>query len=299
MGERGHTLHVRDGHASDALRRIGHRIAILGSNERWTSFIPVDAASFDDEVASAALDHPVLHIWFDDDRGVVLQVHSAGHFVGELSLPGDEPSTADLELLQKLEALEVLSGAQRAALIHRISIAGGCDEWISAHGLEKLLNLPFYLPIPSDVPESELRSLLPRGATITPPNKSRKATSRTRKQPTSSSRTGLARKESWNEKELATVERHCEYWCTIFSGNNWILYNRYKKHLPADQRRDVDVLCDAVLMRGDKNEAMRHIQDILARIWDCEDWDAFIRDPKLMDGDERVWQKWLTRQSPT
>ncbi len=296
MGERGHTLHVRDGHAGDALKRIGHRIAILGSNERWTSFVPVDAASFDDEVASAALHHPVLHIWFDDELGVVIHVYLAGHLVGELSLSGDEPSTADLELIQKLEAMAILTGAQRAALIDRISTARECDEWALAHGLEKLLELPFYLPIPIDVSESELRSLVPEVVIITPPQKSKKnATSRLRKQTTSSSGTRPARKESWSEKEMATVVLHCEYWCTIFNANNWNLYNRYKKHLPADQRRDVDALCDVIFTHGDKNEAMRRILDILARIWDCEDWDAFIRDPKLIDGDERVWREWQAR----
>ena len=295
MGERGHTLHVHDGQAGDALRRIGHRIAILGFNERWTSFVPVDAASFDDEVASGALDHPVLHIWFDDDLGVVIQVHSAGQFVGELSLPCDEPSSADLELLQKLEAMEVLTGAQYAALIDRIATARGCDEWALGHGLEKLLELPFYLPIPIDVPESELRSLLPEVVIVTPSQKSKKTTSRRRKQTTPSSGTKPGRKESWSEKEMVTVGLHCEYWCTIFNANNWNLYNRYKKHLPADQRRDVDALCDAIFTHGDKTEAMRRIQDILARIWDCEDWDAFIRDPKLVDGDERVWREWQAR----
>lgn len=299
MGGRGHTLHVRDGQASGALRRIGHRIVILGSNERWTSFIPVDAADFDDERVSAALDHPILHIWFDDDSGVVMQVYAGGNLVGEFSLTGDEPSSADLELLQKLETLGMLTSTQRAALIDRISMADGYNEWTLAHGLERLLELPFYLPIPDELSESELRSMLPEIAILTPLKKSRKAPSRTPKQTTPSSRTHHARKESWSEQEMATVALHCEYWSTIFCGNNWKLYHRYKKHLPADQRRDVDALCETIFMTGDENEIRRRTQDILARIWDCEDWNAFIRDPKLMDGDEPVWQEWLRRHSPT
>jgi len=299
MGGRGHTLHVPDSHASGALRRIGHRIAILGSNERWTSFLPVDAADFDDERASAALDHPILHIWFDDDSGVVLQVYAAGNLVGEFSLPGDEPSSADLELLQKLETLGILTSTQRAALIDRISMADGYNEWTLAHGLEKLLELPFYLPIPDELSESELRSMLPEIAILTPLKKSRKAPPRTPKQTTPSSRTHHARKESWSEQEMATVALHCEYWSTIFSLNNWTLYHRYKKHLPADQRRDVDLLAEFIAKFDDNDEVMRRVQDILARIWDCEDWDAFIRDPKLEDGDEPVWQEWLRRLSQT
>lgn len=297
MGERGHTLHVRDGHASDALTRIGHRVAILGSNERWTSFVPLDTASFDDEVASATLDHPLVHIWFDDDFGVVMQVHSAGDFVGELSLPTDQLSTADLDLLQKLEALDVVTNTQRAALVDRISMADECREWTLEYGLEKLLELPFYMPMPSDVSASELRSVLPDNVTITKPVKSKKTTSRTRQKNTSSSRAMQPRKESWNEKELATVKLHCEYWCKIFSLNNWSLYNRYKKHLPANQRLDVDAFVDIIVGYDDDEKVSRLVQDVLARIWDCEDWDAVIRDPKLIDGHDHVWQEWLTRVS--
>jgi len=299
MGGRGHTLHVPDSQASDTLWRIGHRIAILGSNERWTSFLPVHAADIDDALMSAALDHPMLHIWFDDDSGVVLQAYAAGNLVGEFSLPGDEPSSADLELLQKLETLGILTSKQRAALMDRMSIADGYNEWTLAHGLEKLLELPFYLPIPDEVSESDLRAMLPAVAILTPLKKSKKAPSRTKKQTTPSSRTNHARKETWSEEEMATVALHCEYWSTIFSLNNWTLYHRYKKHLPADQRRDVDLLAEFIAKFDDNDEVMRRVQDILARIWDCEDWDAFIRDPKLEDGDEPVWQEWLRRHSPT
>lgn len=33
-------------------------------------------------------------------------------------------------------------------------------------------------------------------------------------------------KESWSAKESATGDLHCEYWSTVFSMNNWKLYNR-------------------------------------------------------------------------
>jgi hypothetical protein len=80
----------------------------------------------------------------------------------------------------------------------------------------------------------------------------------------------------------------------VFSMNNWKLHNRYKKHLPADQRRDVDQLCNAVAT-GDDDEVPRLVKGILARIWAYEDWDAVIRDPALVDGDEDVWEDWLAR----
>ncbi len=298
MGERGHTIHVRDGNASDALLRLGDRIAIFGSNARWTSFIPMDAATFDGEEVSAALDRAILHVWFDDERGVVLQVYSASHFIGELSLPDDALSNADLDLLQKLEDLDLLTPLQRTALMDQISNADGCDQWTFAHGLEKLLDLPFYMPIPTDVPETEIRSMLPESTTIPMPQQRRGAKSRKQNRTATPSRTSSARKQSWNEKELATVALHCEYWQTVFSANNWKLYNRYKKQLPADQRLDVDDMLSAVFA-GNEDGAKRLVQDILARIWDCEDWDALIRDPKLIDGDDGMWQEWLARLSRT
>lgn len=272
---------------------------MLGSNERWTSFIPVDTADIDDALMSAALAHPMLHIWYDDDSGVVLQAYAAGNLVGELSLPGDEPSSADLELLQKLESLGILTSKQRAALMDRMSLADGYNEWTLAHGLEKLLEVPFYLPMPDEVSESDLLAMLPAVAILEPLKKSKKAPSRTKKQTPPSSPIKHARKETWSEEEMATVALHCEYWSTIFCGNNWKLYHRYKKHLPADQRRDVDALCDAIFVNHEEAEIRHWTQDILARVWNCEDWNAFIRNPILQDGDEPVWQEWLKRVSQT
>ena len=80
----------------------------------------------------------------------------------------------------------------------------------------------------------------------------------------------VSAKESWGKKEGATVDLHCEYWSTVFSMNNWKLYNRYKKHLPADQRRDVDERCNAVAM-GNDDELANRVRGILARVWDRED----------------------------
>jgi hypothetical protein len=48
---------------------------------------------------------------------------------------------------------------------------------------------------------------------------------------------------------------------------------------------------------GNDDEVPGPVKEILARIWACEDWDAFIRDPALVDGDEDVWAEWLARVS--
>jgi hypothetical protein len=275
MGERGHTVHVLDGKIGEGLARIGP-VAVLGSNERWTTFVPSDASTFDASDASKVLDRPLVHVWFDDDGGVSSQVYASGDFVGELSLPSDEADVteSDLAFAEKLEDLGILSRVQRAALLKRISNPAGLREWTMKHGLEKLLELPFYDPMP--VLEAEKK---PRKA------KAEKAKART---------TASSPKESWTEKEIATVDLHREYWATVFSMNNWKLYNRYKKHLPADRRREVDELCNAVAM-GDDEQVRQLVKGILARIWSCEDWDAIIRAPALVDGDEDAWVEWLAR----
>jgi hypothetical protein len=301
MGERGHTLHVLDGNARDALARVGRRLAVLGCNERWTTFVPIDASAFDDEGASKIVDRTLLHVWFDDDAGLAVQVYVSGTFVGELSLPGDDPSVtdADVDLARRLEELELLSRSQRAALLKRISDASGLRAWTMNHGFERFLGLPCTTPMPTDASEQELRRLLPESAIVVEPTKTggRGAKTRTRKPKAAvASKPPAPPKESWSERERATLELHCEYWRTVFSMNNWKLYNRYKKHLPPDERRDVDELCNAVASGNDEELAAR-VKGILARIWSAEDWDKVIRDPQLIDGDDDVWHAWLARVS--
>ncbi len=300
MGKRGHTIHVLDGRAHDALLGVGHRVAVLGTNERWTSFVPMDASMFDCRPASKALDRAILQAWFDDDLGVVIRVFSSGAFVGELALPGEadgEVTEADGELVEKLVELEVLSRVQRATLLKRMSNANGLRAWTMKHGVEKLLDLPFYDPMPSHLPESQLRTLLPEAAMVLEPATANRTKTKARK-PKGTVVASLAMsppKVSWNERESATVDLHSEYWSTVFSMNNWKLYNRYKKHLPADQRRNVDELCNAVAMGND--DVADRVRGILARVWECEDWNAVIREPKLIDGDDDVWRAWLKHVS--
>lgn len=302
MGERGHTVHVLDGKLGEALAEVGHRLAVLGSNERWTTFVPTNASTFDDGGASKVLARPLVHVWFDDDAGVSLQAYRSGDFVGELSLPSEdaEVSESDFAFTERLEELDILSRVQRAALLKRMSEPAGLREWTMAHGLEKLLGLPFYDPMPSDLPERELLELLPEAAKVleaktASKTRSTKGKPRTRKTP-AGNKPMPPPKASWSDEEKATLDLHCEYWSTVFSMNNWKLYSRYKKHLPADQRRDVDELCNAVAT-GDDEALPRLVTGILARIWPCEDWDAVIRDPALVDGDDDVWEEWLARVS--
>lgn len=310
MGERGHTVHVLGGELGEELAHVGYRVAFLGSNERWTTFVPTDVSVFDGGHASKVLDRPVVHLWFDDDYGVAVQVYAAGDFVGELSLPLEndiedtEVSESDVAFAETLEGLGVLNGMQRATLLNRMSDPAGLREWTLKHGFEKLLEMPFYDPIPTDLPERELLNLLPEAATVLESKKASKTKSaKTKARMPKAAVTSTPMpppKESWSETERATLDLHCEYWASVFSMNNWKLYYRYKKHLPAEQRGDVDELCNAIAKGyydGDYDEVHQLVKGILARIWSCEDWDAVIRDPALIDGDKSVWQDWLARIS--
>jgi hypothetical protein len=295
MGERGHSVHLLDGTVGEGMARIGHRVAILGANERWTTFVPTKTSSFDGAQASTLLDRPLLQVWFDDDAGVSLLAYAEGEQVGELSLPneGYESAESDLVFVQTLETLGVLSRKQRASLLKRLAAPTTLHRWTMRHGLEKLLALPFYVPVPSDVPERTLLELLPVDAIVLEGKKVKAKTSKTKSR-TPTPAVATPTKETWSRDEKATLDLHAEYWATVFSMNNWKLYNRYKKHLPAAERSDVDRLCSAVAT-GDDNAIHRLAKEILARIWACEDWNAVIRDPALIDGDDDAWKEWRAR----
>jgi hypothetical protein len=153
MGERGHSIHVLDGQGQDRLASFGHRLAILGFNERWTTFVPMGQEPFDDAEASRVLERPVLHVWFDDDCGVAIQVYASGALLGELSLPCEEISSSDLSFIAKLEEVDVLTTAQRATLLERMADDEQAWDWTMGHGVERLLNLPFFDPMPLGLPE--------------------------------------------------------------------------------------------------------------------------------------------------
>jgi len=269
----------------------------LGRNERWTTFVPIDASAFDSENASKLLGRPLIRLWFDDDAGITVQVYAAGTFIGELTLPGDDADAteADLEFTNKLESFGVLTRSQRSALLKRMANANGPREWTLEHGFEELLELPYSMPLPTEASETDLLRLLPESALVLEPNEIAGAKTEARK-PKATVASKPPPKESWSEGERATLELHCEYWLMIFSLNNWKLYHRYKRHLRADQRPDVDELCNAIGMGAD-HEVPRRVESILARIWNAEDWDKIIRDPQLVDGDDDVWQAWLARVS--
>jgi hypothetical protein len=211
MGERGHTVHALDGKLGNGAQVSG-RLALLGCNKRWTTFVPTKASTFDSATASKTLNRALVHVWFDDDVGVTVQAYASGDLVGELSLPRDDAKVteADLAFIETLEELGVLSRTQRAALLKRMSDPAGLRQWTMGHGLEKLLELPFYDPMPSELPERELLKLLPEVATVLEPKKARKVKSAKGKARTpKSARAGnpmAPRKESWSDRETRRVD---------------------------------------------------------------------------------------------
>ncbi|APR82874.1 Hypothetical protein A7982_08223 [Minicystis rosea] len=87
---------------------------------------------------------------------------------------------------------------------------------------------------------------------------------------------------AWTPEERAVVDLHVHYWTHVWSMNNFTLYNRYKKHLPAPARREADRLANAAAL-GNDEEIRGIVEGILEQTWDKEDWSTFIRSPKLDD----------------
>jgi len=299
MGDRGHTVHLLATEGASALSSLNTTVAVLGENERWVTFVPVLSATFDPADASRLMDAVLLHVWFDDDHGITMRVYASGALVGEISLPGnddddDEVTSQNLEFLEKLEHLEILTKAERVALLRHMAETDELRAFTMQHGVEKVLGLPFTEPLPTDVSEETMRSLLPPSAKILDAS-TPKRTRTTPAPPSASSDTGgRATKTSWLPQERQTLALHVSYWADVWSMNNFKLYNRYKKHLPANERPDVDRLCDAVA-RGDTAAIQKSVESILSRIWNAEEWDKVIRDPKLVDGDEEDWAAWRAR----
>jgi hypothetical protein len=85
--------------------------------------------------------------------------------------------------------------------------------------------------------------------------------------------------------------------------NNWKLYTRYKRHLPAPRRAEVDELVSALVERETSDEELRgQLEAILVDTWEAQDWDAFIRSPKLLEDEvlsEEQLDDWKRRLAET
>lgn len=109
----------------------------------------------------------------------------------------------------------------------------------------------------------------------------------------------LARTHGWSDTEMHIVDLHFHYMAYLWNMNDWKIYNRYKKHLPAERRGEVDAWIN-LRMTGASDETLREaLEAILVTIWDADDWEKAIRDPKLLqheplEPDElEEWQRLL------
>ena len=289
MGRRGVSYHLRGAHVPKHFARAGVPIAILGANRSWVSFAPLGKPP---KTLAPQLGAPVVTVWSDDDAGAVLSVETADGWDAELSITivdefptkrarsgkltaAHTPITpADEAFLDELVKRKILTGRQRTALVMKLRMSAKMRaSWLERDGLEKLLGVPAAEPLPSPLSPKLQQQLAPK-ATIVQPDKRGTAA---QKKPVAKRRPVETVKV--DPKELAL---HVHYWTELWQMNTWGLANRYKKHLPADQRREVDKLCEHVALGAEPVEIERTVARILGTIWAADNWATVIRDPALV-----------------
>jgi hypothetical protein len=282
MGERGQVLHVRGSGGARLLRGVNVPCAFLAANRRWASFVPLAGGEIDEATVAGGAGADVVRVWFDDDSGVVLQFSGPDGFVGELAVPrgdADGLGVEDQRLIADLAGRKLLSATSAKKLAAWLAEPASVrDAWADRHGVEELFGFPFVRAIPVEADQTLVLELAP-GATIVSP-----------KPGAGAGRSAAATTTSpaplppgpLPDEARPVVDLHVYYWTNVWSMNNWKLYNRYKKHLPAKERSDVDELAGAV-GSGAHHEIPERVTSILTRIWAAEDWDAVIRSPSLDD----------------
>jgi hypothetical protein len=78
---------------------------------------------------------------------------------------------------------------------------------------------------------------------------------------------------------------HFRYVTEVWDFNNWKIYNRYKRHLPAARRQEVEHLVSRIMSRHPEGEIRAALEAILDSVWEADDWAAAIRDPSILAGD--------------
>ena len=285
MGRRGASYHVRG-----TFQRIGTPCVVLATNRSWTSFAPLGDPP-PGATLSRAFEAPVVEIWSDDDVVTTFEFFLPFGWSGELPFPLDvepaPPGPEDQKLLARLTAEGILTRARAEKLAAELARAPRAT-WLRGDGVEKLLGVPYTRPLPVPMTEAHLRKIGIAARILHP--------TRVKAKPATKAKRAVSKKVSVDPKVLAL---HVHYWSVLFQMNGWKLYNRYKKHLPATRRREVDQLCNHVVMGSDEAVIERAIKDILSTIWTADDWDAAIRDPAIiadepLDATQRAdWQQRL------
>jgi hypothetical protein len=272
MGRRGVSHHARGAHPPRSFASLGVRCAVLGSNRSWTSFAIVADTPELGPIAEA-LGAAIVQIWSDDDLGSAVWFYAPDGWSAELGLDfdGGKPSAADRTLFAELVRRKILTANQRAKLEAKMRLgARSRATWLAGDGLESLLGVAAPEPLPVPCSAGMLATLHPGAKLVAArPVKPRPA----KKVPAPPAPTVAV--------DPTVLAVHVHYWTEIFQMNGWKLYNRYKKHLPAERRGEVDRLCDLVATGDDPDELPCKVEAILAAVWTADDWVAAIRDPRL------------------
>ncbi len=285
--------------ARTLLAETGVRSALLAVSPSWASFVPVGAGEPDLGRLAVQARAPVLTVWFDEDSSVTLQVQEPEGQWTELNLPLHEaegPSPEDERLLKDWVGHELLSARSAAELRRRLAAPlEQRREWLREHGVERLLELAFVPTLPLGLELESLRQFAPGLELVEAEAPAPGAAPKAAPSP------GAPRKPS--PRQQATIALHLHYLTTLWSMNNWKLYTRYKRHLPAPRRDEVEDLVSALVERGASDEELQgRLEAILVDTWEAEDWNAFIRNPKLLEGEvlsEEQLDDWKRRLAET
>jgi hypothetical protein len=294
MGRRGVSYHLRGTHAPHHLGRAGVPIAILATNRSWVSFAPLGKPP---ATLAPQLDAPVVTVWSDDDAGAVLSVEAPDGWDAEMTITIEDtvptkrarsgkltaahtPITeADEAFLDELVKRKILTGRQQIALVMKLRLSAKMRaSWLARDGLEKLLGVPARDPLPSPLTPRLQQQLAPRATIVQPAKRATKPAASAKRRATAKP-APTVKAPPIDPKELAL---HIHYWSELFQMNTWSLANRYKKHLPAERRREVETLLGYVAMGSEPGDIERSVTAILGTIWAADDWAAAIRDPALI-----------------
>jgi len=236
MSEQGSSLHFRKlsiAQTKKKLATLEGSCAILASNRRWTSFVPLDQASLDVARVSQLLAVTVLQVWFDEDSAVVLQIFAPDGWQAELTVPLDgtyEFGPEDERFFHGMAERKRLPSALIKELTRKMRQSQGRDSWLRSHGLEETLGLPFVIPLPVPCTEELLREIVPDAEVVRGVKKG------TGKSVLPTLPQGPVARRTWSSSERAIVDLHFHYLMNLWSMNDWKVYYRYKKHLPAERR---------------------------------------------------------------
>jgi hypothetical protein len=295
MGRRGVSHHLRGEHAAKTFEQLGVTCAFLGANKSWTSFAPL--SEIEGAAIAQVLGASVVQIWSDDDAGANIAFYAADGWTAELPITHDADgvSASDHALLAELTRRKLVTRTQAAKLASTLAdVHIDRKQWLAGDHLEDLLGVPAATPLPLPCSAELVVELAPTAEIVEPLRRRTLARGTTAPPPPS---------------PIAAIDRdvlalHVHYWTHIFQMNGWKLYNRYKKHLPAERRREVDRLCELVAVGSDDDTALpRAVERILSAIWADDDWRAAIRDPQLVadepvDPDElATWNRLLSAGS--